>query len=165
MRRFMTEKAPDDFNWDRGNRRFIAQGLYLPSRQSEDAIGEIVVCIDTSGSIGDKELNEFTSEIRAIIEELKPALTRVMYVDSEIAHIDEFKPDDDLQFAAHGGGGTDFRPPFAWLEERGITPKCLVYLTDGYGPFPKEEPEFPVMWCINNRSVIPPHGEHLILEV
>ncbi len=89
----------------------------------------------------------------------------MIYCDSRIAHIDEFGPGDDLQFAAHGGGGTDFRPPFEWLEENQIVPRALVYLTDGYGPFPEQEPNFPTLWCINNHDVTPPHGEHLILEV
>lgn len=165
LRRFMTEKRNDDFSWKRGNRRFIAQGLYLPSRLSDDAMGEIVVVIDTSGSIGDKELTEFGSEIKGIVDEVRPSKVRVIYCDSRIAHIDEFGPDDDLQFAAHGGGGTDFRPPFVWLEENQIAPRALVYLTDGYGPFPEQEPDFPTLWCINNHDVTPPHGEHLILEV
>lgn len=165
LRRFMTEKRNDDFSWKRGNRRFIAQGLYLPSRLSDDAMGEMVVVIDTSGSIGQKELTEFGSEIKGIVDEVRPSKVRVIYCDSRIAHIDEFGPDDDLQFAAHGGGGTDFRPPFVWLEENQIAPRALVYLTDGNGPFPEQESNFPVMWCINNHDVTPPHGEHLILEV
>ena len=165
LRRFMTETCIDDFSWRRGNRRFLANNLYLPSRTSEDSMGEMVVVIDTSGSIGDKELNEFGSEIAAIIEDVRPTKTIVMYCDSKIAHIDEFEPHETVSFAAHGGGGTDFRPPFAWIEEHGLSPRALVYLTDGYGPFPEEEPTFPTLWVINNHDVTPPHGEHLILEV
>lgn len=165
LRRFMTEKCNDDFSWRKGNRRFIAQGLYLPSRTSDDAMGEIVVVIDTSGSIGQKELNEFGNEIKGIVDDLKPTKTRVIYCDAAVAHVDEFGRDDPLEFAIHGGGGTDFRPPFKWLDEQQITPRCLVYLTDGYGPFPEREAEFPTMWVINNHDVIPPHGEHLILDV
>lgn len=165
LRRFMTEKCNDDFSWKKGNRRFIAQGLYLPSRQSDDAMGEIVVAIDTSGSIGQKELNEFGNEIKGIVDELNPERVRVIYCDSQIAHIDVFERHDELEFAAHGGGGTDFRPPFEYLADQCIEPRCFVYLTDGYGPFPEEDPPFPTLWCINNHDVIPPHGEHLILDV
>lgn len=162
LRRFMTEKANDDFSWKRGNRRFLAQGLYLPTRESEGA-GEIVVVIDTSGSIGQKELNEFSSEIKGIVDDVRPTKTYVMYCDARVAHVDEFGPDDDLEFAPHGGGGTDFRPPFDWLEANQIQPKCLVYLTDGYGPFPENESGFPTLWVINNEQVTPPHGEHLVI--
>lgn len=165
LKRFMTEKCNDDFTWARGNRRFLAQGLYLPSRRSDDAMATMVAVIDTSGSIGEKELNEFGAEISDVHKEVRPQRLIVMYCDAQVAHVDEFGPDDELHFEAHGGGGTDFRPPFAWLEERQIEPKCLAYLTDGYGAFPEEEPAFPVMWCINNGDVVPPHGEHLIMEV
>lgn len=165
MQRFMTEKSSDDFSWMRGNRRFLGQGLYLPSRQSQDSMGEIVIVIDVSGSIGQKELNEFGSEIKTIVEEVRPTKTYVLYCDTRIAHVDEFGPDDELEFKPHGGGGTDFRPPFEWMKENDIVPRCFVYLTDGYGPFPEEESDFPVLWCINNHDVVPPHGEHLVMEV
>lgn len=164
LRRFMTERANDDYTWAKGDRRFVYDGLYLPSTYSEGS-GSIVVVIDTSGSIGAQELNEFAAEVRDIVEECRPSKIYVMYCDSEVAHVDEFENPDDLGFGAHGGGGTDFRPPFRWLAERGIEPQCFVYLTDGFGPFPEEEANFPCLWAITNHIVTPPHGEHLILEV
>ena len=165
LKRFMTEKCNDDFSWKRGNRRFIAQGLYLPSRTSDDAMGTMVVAIDTSGSIGEKELTEFGSEIADIHKEVRPKELIVIYCDARVNHVDRFGPEDVLQFKLHGGGGTDFRPPFKWLEENQIQPRAFAYLTDGYGPFPEREADFPVIWAINNHDVEPPFGEHLILEV
>lgn len=165
LRRFMTERANDDFSWRKGNRRFISQGLYLPSRQSE-ATGEIVVCIDTSGSIGQKELTEFGSEIQGIIEEVRPSKTIVIYCDAAVNKVVEFGPHDPVVLEAVGGGGTDFRPPFHYLREKQIVPKALVYLTDGYGCFPEEhEVDFPTLWCINNDNVTSPIGESLVLNV
>lgn len=162
LKRFMTEKSPDDFSWRRGNRRFLANGLYLPSRISDDALGEMVVVIDTSGSIGQKELDLFGGEITAIHSEVKPSKLHVIYCDSNINNIDTFGPEDELTFTLYGGGGTDFRPPFDWVRENSIAPKAMAYLTDGYGPFPEEQ-DFPVMWCINNEDVVPPFGEHLLI--
>lgn len=164
LRRFMTEKTNDDFSWKRPNRRLIHLGTYLPSRISEGT-GEIVVVIDTSGSIGPKELNEFGSEIAGIVAEVRPRKTHVIYCDAAVAHVDVFAPDDVLEFKAHGGGGTDFRPPFEYVEKNAIDPKCLVYLTDGYGQFPARPPEYPTLWAINNNDVVPPFGEHFILTV
>lgn len=165
LRRFLTEKANDDFSWRKGNRRFLSQGLYLPSRESE-ASGEIAVVIDTSGSIGAKELNEFGSEIQGIIEEVRPSKTIVIYCDAAVNKVVEFGPHDPVILEAVGGGGTDFRPPFHYLREKNVVPKALVYLTDGYGSFPDEaEVDFPTLWCINNDSVVPPLGEHLVMQV
>lgn len=163
LRRFMTERIPDDFSWSRGNRRFLAQGIYLPSRVDIEHMSVVVITIDTSGSIGQQELDEFAAEVTAIVADTRPTKTIVIYCDAKIAHIDEFGPNDELVFALHGGGGTDFRPPFTWLDEQQITPKAFIYLTDGYGPFPDRAPEFPVLWCINNKDVKPPHGEYVCL--
>lgn len=165
LQRFATEKAPDEITWSRCNRRFIGAGIYLPTRSNPNIMDSFVGVIDTSGSIGDKELREFMSEFEGIRNQMRPTTTYLMYCDAAVAAVDEFGPDDPLTVNPKGGGGTDFRPPFEWLAERGITPSVLVYLTDGYGSFPDQEADFPVMWCINNRHVVPPHGEHLVLEV
>lgn len=164
LRRFMTEKSMDDFSWKRGNRRFVAQGLYLPSRVSDDAMGDMVVVIDTSGSIQQRQLDEFGAEITAIHAEVRPTRLHVIYCDARVNGVDSFTADETPRFTLRGGGGTDFRPPFVWLEENNIRPRAFVYLTDGYGAFPEEEPAFPTLWCINNDAVVPPFGEHLILE-
>lgn len=164
LRRFMTEKAKDDFSWLRPDRRFVSNGLYLPSRQSEGS-GEMVVVIDTSGSIGQKELIEFGSELAGIIADVKPTKTYVIYCDAAVQKVDEFSPDETLTLEMMGGGGTDFRPPFDYLDGRSLDPKAVVYLTDGYGAFPDDEFRVPTMWVINNEQVIPPWGEHLILQV
>lgn len=165
LRAFMTERAADDFSWARGNRRFLSGGLYLPSRISDSTMGEMLVAIDTSGSIGDKELTAFASEVTGIVADAKPSKLIVLYCDADVAHVDEFVPGEELHFAPHGGGGTDFRPPFQWVREHAANPRCLVYLTDGYGPFPDDPPDYPTMWCITNHTIAPPWGEHLVLEV
>lgn len=165
LRRFMTERSNDDFSWSRPNRRTLSSGLYIPSRISEGS-GEFVIVIDTSGSICDKELNAFGSEVLGIIEDAKPSKTTVIYCDASINKVDVFKPEDTVEFATVGGGGTDFRPPFEYVEKNNLMPKCLVYLTDGYGPFPDEDKiQYPVMWVINNYEVTPPFGEHLTIDI
>jgi predicted metal-dependent peptidase len=163
--RFMNEKAPDDFSWQRPNRRHIAEGLYLPS-MLQTATGEIVVVVDTSGSIGEKELSEFGGEIQAILTDLKPRKVHVIYCDAAINKVVEFGPHDPVILEAVGGGGTSFKPPFKYVEDHQINPRCLVYLTDGYGDFPDEDKvHFPTLWAINNHDVVPPFGEHVVIQV
>lgn len=164
LRRFMLPSLGGDYTWMRPNRMFINQGIYLPTLYSE-TVGEIVVCIDTSGSITNEVLNAFGSEIKAIVDQARPSKTHVIYCDAAVNHVDCFTPDDDLQFKMHGGGGgTDFRPPFAYVEEHQIAPKCLVYLTDMYGSFPASAPDYDVMW-ISTSGVVGPFGETLPIEV
>lgn len=163
LRAFITEKSKEHYNWSRPNRRYLSAGLYLPSLYSE-TMGTMVVVSDDSGSIGNEILAVFGGETAAIRSAVRPELTIVMSCDAAVNHVDELGPDDDLKLENHGGGGTDFRPPFEWLEERGIKPACLVYLTDMYGTFPKQPPEYPVLWCAIT-DVKAPWGETIKIEV
>lgn len=54
-----------------------------------------------------------------------------------------------------GGGGTDFKPIFAWLEQQGKSPDMLLYFTDAEGPFPEFEPHFPVIWLVKGKAPVP----------
>ena len=162
LRRFINQLARDDYTWARPNRKFVALNAYIPSLYSE-RMGSIVVVIDTSGSIDQPTLNAFASEIRAIAAQARPQEVKVIYCDAEVKHIDVFGIGEEMQFKMHGGGGTDFRPPFKHIEESGEPPAALVYLTDGYGPFP-EGADFPVLWCCTT-NVEGPFGETVQLEL
>ena len=126
-------------------------------------MGEIVVAIDTSGSIDQPTLNAFGAEIKAIVGNARPKKTTVIYCDAAVNHVDTFEPNDELHFDMHGGGGTNFCPPFEYVAENGLKPVCFVYLTDGYGPFPSA-PEFPTLWCCTTE-VVAPFGETVPIEV
>jgi predicted metal-dependent peptidase len=162
LRRFVTQISRDDYSWTRPNRRMLSQGMYLPSLYSHH-MGTMVVAIDTSGSIDQHTLTAFGSEISAIHKTARPAELVVIYCDADVNHVDRFGPNDELHFDMHGGGGTDFRPPFAWVSKESIQPACMAYLTDGYGSFPTSA-DFPVMWvCTTN--VVAPFGETVPIEV
>ena len=134
-----------DTTWSRPNRRHIHSGLYLPG-DSREGCGEIVVAIDTSGStMGYHSL--FLHEIKLILDEAQPELVHVVYCDDDVTHTEELVPPVEFTYQARGGGGTSFRAPFQWVEDRFIEPECLIYLTDGYGEPPAEEPEYPVIWA------------------
>jgi len=151
LQQFVEKCKTDQRSWARPNRRFIQQGLYMPSRDGE-AMGELVVAVDCSGSIGQDELNQFAAEVKTIHEDQHPSKITVMYFDSKISHVDEFTRDDEVHIEAHGGGGTAFSPIFAKVEELGIEPVACVVLTDlycnDYGP----QPEYPVLWVSNGKD-------------
>lgn len=163
LREYLTEKKPDDYSWNKGNRRFISSGLYLPSIDTIET-GEVVVCVDTSGSIGREELNRFGSEINSILQDLKPRKVIVIYCDAAINKVVEFEEGDDVVLEAVGGGGTCFRPPFEYVESNDIKPHALVYLTDAYGSFP-DEPTYPVVWAVTNHDAPVPFGHRVYVEV
>jgi predicted metal-dependent peptidase len=159
LRRFISAVARNDYTWGRPNRRYISRGLYLPSLHSDD-LGTVVVAVDTSGSITSRDLSQFAAELTAILEEFPGAVCDVLYCDTEIAgHQRVEHMDLPLELAARGGGGTDFRPPFEWVETCGDTPACLVYLTDGYcDTYPDNPPDYPVLW-VGTREFSPPWGD------
>ena len=161
LRNFFTSIARDDYNWTRPNKRF--EDVYMPSLYNE-VMGEIVVVVDDSGSISNKMLNVFGAEIKAIMEDMRPRKTHLIFCDSSVKRHYELDPEDTLPLKIHGGGGTDFRPPFELVEEKEINPMCLVYLTDLQGPAGKYPPDYPVMWVSVTDELEGPWGETLHID-
>lgn len=167
LRRFLEEISKNDYAWIRPNRKLIASGVYMPGLYSLE-VGEVVIAIDTSGSISPKELDAFAAEVSSILESVTPKMIHVIYCDADIAgeveHYDKF--DLPLNLKARGGGGTDFRPPFDWVEKEQMLPKCLIYFTDMCCSSYPEEPHYPVMWMSTSESYRnPPFGEVAVLEL
>jgi len=134
LERFMSGKIKDGYSWQRPNRRFIHQGLYLPGSDYKPKMGSVVIGVDTSGSIGQKELNEFNGHVNRILDTCNPEMVYVVYCDAEVNHVDEYEPSDfPVKLEPHGGGGTAFEPVFNWVDDNGIEAEAIVYLTDGYG--------------------------------
>lgn len=154
LRDFIAATAPSDYRWTPPNRRYIASGLYLPSVERR-GLGEIVIAVDTSGSIGKRELEQFAAEISAISEEAQPEAIHVVYCDATVQSVQEFRASEPVKLEPKGGGGTDFRPPFVWVAERYIAPACLIYLTDLCCDSFPATPDYPVLWVTESRRTAP----------
>lgn len=158
LRRFFQVSAKNDFTWKQPNRRYIAAGLYLPALRSE-AMRDVVILWDTSGSRDDEKARaECAAEITEIIEECKPERTHVIYCDAAVQRVDVFERGDPVKFNPVGGGGTDFRPSFLYVEQEGIDLACFIGITDLMGDFPKTEPGYPVLWAATT-DIKAPFGE------
>lgn len=157
--RFINASARSDYTWMPPNRRYLHRGLYLPSMRSSD-LPEVVIAVDTSGSISRIELDQFAAELSAILEYCAMTI-HLLYCDMQVAHSEIFQREDlPITLAPKGGGGTDFRPVFEWVGQRGMSPQCLIYLSDlECNRFP-EEPLYPVLWVrIGGSGFQPPFGE------
>ncbi len=150
---FFTRLSRDDYSWLPPNRKHLNTGFLLPAIRSRTL--NIVVALDTSGSISDDDLSEFVAEVYSIVVMLPCRLT-VIACDAEVHEIHTFemheKPDVP---SVTGGGGTDFRPVFSKIDEEAIGPSCLIFFTDGCGTFPEYKPHYPVVWVVKNKN---PHG-------
>jgi len=150
----------NDYSWMRPNRRYMQQGFYIPTLYSESP-GTFIVVVDTSCSVTQIELDQGGAEISGILTQVKPEKIIVLYCDTKVYEdkIEEFTINDlPVKLNAHGGGGTDFCPPFEWVKEQGINPKCLMYFTDMYGTFP-DDPGYPVLWISSSRVKEAPFGK------
>jgi len=167
LRRFIQEHAKNDYTWKYPNRRYLYQGLYLPSLYS-DEIGQIIVAIDTSGSISNNELKQFTGEISDIVNEVGINEVKVIYCDSKVHNTQSFIQGEPVTLKAKGGGGTDYKPVFSYIEKKQDNPVCLVYLTDGYcSSFPEKAPSYSVLWVITHEGdshFSPPFGETIKMK-
>lgn len=169
LREFMSAVAQgkDDSTWRKPNRRWVAQDIYLPSSISE-SMESLLIFVDTSGSIFGPVLDAFMSEVRGVIESVKPQLVHFIEVDASVqsheiydestVHLLESKKE------LKGGGGTDMRVVFKYMEEKGLTPQAVIGLTDGYTPWP-ESVAFPTLWAITDPHTTAPVGSSIHIKV
>lgn len=160
--------ARDGTTWAKPHRRrLLTQGVYLPAMTGFGA-GDLVVAVDTSGSIGQDELNTFFSEVDEILSACNPESVVVLGCDARINSVHHVEAGQSLmesQLELGGGGGTSFKPPFEWVQENfGAPPAALIYFTDMYGDFPAEQPPYPVIWCRTCKGEAP-WGEIIDVEV
>ena len=146
LRRLWSDTIPADSSWMRPNRRHIWNGLYLPGVVRE-GVGEIAIAVDCSGSVNGRLLRLFEAEVCSILEGQRPQCVHVLYFDTEVHKVETYQAGETVHLNPVGGGGTDFAPCFDWLEEHGIQPQTLVFLTDLYGTFPDDAPGYPVLWA------------------
>jgi predicted metal-dependent peptidase len=153
----------DYSTYARPNRRLMSQGIIMPSGISEQ-VGELVIAIDTSGSIGQRELTAFLSEVKGICDTVKPDKVRLLYwgwsvVGDESYDMHEL---DGLITSTkpRGGGGTDVNCVTEYMAGEGIKPQACIVITDGYLYNGWGDWTCPVLWTImDNKSAVPSVGK------
>jgi len=157
LARFLRANNKSDFSWAKPNRRFIAQGMYLPSLYNP-SLGEIAIVGDSSGSCREY-LEQFTGEITSILHDLNPELVRFIQCDTEV-HDDTTYTREDLPLKVKygGGGGTAFGPAIDYVNKKYPNVCALVYLTDLEAWDFGEQPDYPVLW-VTTEATEAPYGE------
>jgi predicted metal-dependent peptidase len=154
LARYMMNAARDDYSFQRTSRR---EGEALMPRLYSQGVN-VIVALDTSGSVTREELQEFLTEIDALKAQVRADVTLHACDDK----LDPAGPWNYALWEAitlpeqlSGGGGTDFRPVFDWLRQEQSNPDILVYFTDAEGKFPDHEPSFPVVWLVKGKAPVP----------
>lgn len=146
----------EEYSWRRFNRRLLPNDIYMPSPISEK-INEIVVAIDTSGSIGATQLSVFVSELVSICESVEPERLRVLWWDSKVHGEQVFDPGtySNLHHTLKpvGGGGTRVSSVSEYLITKNYKVDCVVIFTDGYVESDVVwNHTAPLLWVITDRK-------------
>jgi len=155
LSRYLSYIARNDYSYIRPSNRRDGPAIY-PSLRSTEV--NIVVVVDTSGSISTAEIDEFLSEINAIKGQLSARISLLACdakLDSDCPWVFEPWEEITLPEKLTGGGGTSFVPPFAWLSQQDMQPDLLVYFTDAEGKFPEPEPAIDVLWLVKGKNKVP----------
>ena len=165
LRDFVTSasRGSEEYTWRRFNKRLMANDIYMPSLENE-TVGELIIAIDTSGSIGGAELTEFASELASICESVNPARVRVLWWDTEVHAMQTF--DDNYTNIAsllkpEGGGGTHVSCVAEYINQHKLNAEGVLVFTDGYVESDiKWDITTPTLWLVTqNRSFEPPSGK------
>jgi predicted metal-dependent peptidase len=142
--RFLVRTPCDFHGYDR---RFIHSGLYIDDLAGESL--KVHIAIDTSASVSDLEISQFLAEVQSIVGAYPHIDCNLYYADADLHG--PYKLDRSTEIPPpKGGGGTSFRPFFEAVEEMESSQEddLCIYLTDGFGDFPTEAPDYPVMWVL-----------------
>lgn len=150
----MQSELRKSYTWRRPSRRTAALGLVTPSSDRERP--DVVLYLDTSGSMHDELLNEGLSEIAAI---LRVAKTTLILGDAEVYYCGPVAR-SEIENLPMQRGGTDFECVFDKITEMKLKPRLFIGFSDLDGPFPDQPPSFPAIWCRSSGSrVEPPWGK------
>ena len=163
-----TCRNKDRTSWKRPHKRFIGHDVYMPSMVGE-TIGKIVVGIDTSGSIGQQELNEFLTEVVAICDDVSPSSIELLYWDTHVAGHETYNQGDYSALVQStkpaGGGGTHVGCVNQYIKDKRIEPEAIIILTDGYveNDFGGNW-DYPTLWAITTKHIASPHGKTIHID-
>ena len=147
--------------WKKPSKRMLP--WYFPSKQKVKGLS-CVVCIDSSGSMGEKELQKALTELWGLSQQFKAIKFWITCCDTELSEpfiITTSTKKDLLNIKLKGGGGTSFVPVFDWIKKENINPDCLIYFTDLYGDFPNRKPLYQTYWITESSNMQVPFGKKI----
>ena len=164
----LTSAIRSDYSWMRPSRRGWHMDAIMPGMNPGEEI-DVVVALDMSGSISNKQAQAFLGEIGGMMNSFDGYKVHVFCFDTETYNPKDFSSENmDLieEYEPMGGGGTDFDCIFKYLKENAIDPKRLIVFTDGY-PFGSwGDPDYcDTTWIIHgDKNPNPPFGTYAIYD-
>ena len=167
LREFITSTcAGSDYqSWRQPHRKYLGHEMYMPIGISEQ-VEELVLAIDTSGSIGRQTLTKFMSEVKSVCDVVMPDRVRILYWGSTVVADEVYEVQDIPNIVKStkpvGGGGTDAVCVPDYMRANNIKPQATVMLTDGHVWGGWGTWDCPLLWCvIDNKQAAPDVGKVL----
>jgi len=164
----LTSAIRTDFSWMRPSRRGWHSDAIMPGMTPGEEI-DVVVSLDMSGSITDKQGQAFLSEIAGMMESFDGYKIHVFCFDTDVYNPADYNSEnmDSIEnYEPAGGGGTDFDVIFAYLKREAIEPKRLIVFTDGYPCGSWGDPDYcDTTWIIHgDKDPNPPFGQFALYD-
>ena len=170
LRDFITSsmRGSDEYTWRRFNKRHMANDLYLPSVEDE-SVGELIVAIDTSGSVGKVAFDKFVSEIESIAINTEPEKLRVIWWDANVSSEQVFTPSNYHNMVSllkpSGGGGTEPDCVAKYITEKKINAEAIIMFTDGHFSKPVWNVSTPSLWVVTESDKTVPSSCKVVKQL
>jgi predicted metal-dependent peptidase len=150
LRQILKGHIPYDYTFTRRNRKtHHLPDTYLPAIEKDKI--EVLVNIDTSGSVGKEELTAFVSEVIGIRNAYQNLKLIILYSDTKVykpVELENPTVEDIIRHKPKGYGGTDHRPVFEYIDKHYPNIQLVVCCTDGQTDFPDKIPRYNVIWVL-----------------
>tara|TARA_R110000824_G_scaffold311729_3_gene498866 strand:+ start:1406 stop:2572 length:1167 start_codon:yes stop_codon:yes gene_type:complete len=148
----LTHIEPPSFDWKGYLKRFVGNSSICYTKKLRRKFNKrytemaglkvkyknnILVGVDTSGSVSNSELKEFMNEL-VHMHKTGHKIT-VAQCDTQINSVEAFNPRKDWEIK--GRGGTDFQPVIDLYNQKKGKYTALIYLTDGEAYTPEDCPK------------------------
>jgi len=161
LRRYINQLLKSSYRYLPSNYKHLYRGIALPSLHSQTL--DIAVAIDVSGSIDDKTLSLFLSELQNLIYQFDDYKIELITIDHKIRSHTTIYPGEEIEYDKRGGGSTDFRVLFEYIDRYIPNINALIFFSDANGIFPKSEPNFDTLWILNTPNSDIPFGEKIVI--
>ena len=168
LRRFVGGDQPEGYSYRRPNRRQWYLNEVVTPVSNKIGCGDIVVGIDTSGSVSSVELSHFLGELNAIAESSGAESVTIITCDYDVQGVVRYERGDQIEdIVCKGRGGTRVMPVFDYIAENNINVDNFIYFTDmGIGDYPEHDVGYPILWVSSDmRGEEAPIGETTYLKV
>lgn len=158
LKRMIKNEIPFDQSYGVFNKRSIPLRTYVPGYIKDSKV-EITFVIDDSGSISNRDLSDFFSEIIGLSEEFRQNVKiRIITHDTEVHDdllLDRVTKNSIKNLEIHGGGGTSHVEVFNYIKNKYPDTKLVAFLTDAYSDIQDvnfEDYPFKKLFLLTNQN-------------